>query len=113
MTDEERQHTMDFIVEQQAQFFSGLQKLEESQLRLEESQIRAENRMNRADGRIDRLERIVKLMIKAGSRARRHMREQDERFERRFAALMEAQAHTDRRLDALIEIVREQRNGRS
>lgn len=80
--------------------------------------------------KFDRLERIVKLMVKAGLRARSQMREQgdrikmiieyqmqnEERFgrnEERFAKLAEAQAHTDRRLDALIEIVREGRNGRS
>ena len=80
--------------------------------------------------RFDRLERIVKLMVKAGLRARRQMSEQsqkidiiiglqtqnEERFgknEERFAKLAEAQTHTDRRLDALIDIVREDRNGRS
>ena len=80
--------------------------------------------------RFDRLERIVKLMVKAGLRARGHIREQGERInmiidfqmkneqkfarnEERFAKLAEAQAHTDQRLDALIEIVREGRNGRS
>jgi hypothetical protein len=80
--------------------------------------------------RFDRLERIVKLMVKAGLRARGQMREQGGRInmiieyqmqnearfgrnEERFAKLAEAQAHTDRRLDALIEIVREGRNGRS
>lgn len=79
----------------------------------------------------------MKLIVKAGLRARSQMREQgerinmiidfqmqneekfgrnEERFERneeRFAKLAEAQVHTDRRLDALIEIVREGRNGRS
>jgi hypothetical protein len=73
--------------------------------------------------RLDRLERIVKLMVKAGLRARGHIREEGERMnmiidfqmknEHRFAKLAEAQAHTDQRLDALIEIVREGRNGRS
>jgi hypothetical protein len=65
------------------------------------------------ENRIARLERVVKLMVKSGLRARRQMREQDERFERRFAALLDWQAHTDQRLDALIDIVREGRNGRS
>lgn len=106
MTDEERQRTMDFIVEQQAKLSVNQQK---------------------GDERISRLERIVKLMINAGRRTRRHIREMDERFERRFAkltdaltALAEAQtrteasiAHTDSRLDALIDIVREGRNGKS
>jgi hypothetical protein len=80
--------------------------------------------------RFDRLERIVKLMVKAGLRARSQMREQgekiniiiafqmrnEERFgknEERFAKLAEAQSHTNQRLDALIDIVREGRNGRS
>ncbi len=79
--------------------------------------------------RFDRLERIVKLMIKAGLRARRQTREQDqkigiiidaqirneERFarnEERFAKLTESQTHTDQRLDALIDIIREGRNGK-
>jgi hypothetical protein len=99
MTDEERQRTMDFIVEQQARLSVNQQK---------------------GDERISRLERIVKLMISAGRRTRRQIGEMDERFEQRFARLTDAltklaegQAHTDRRLDALIDIVREGRNGKS
>ena len=80
--------------------------------------------------RFDRLERIVKLMIKAGLRARVQSREQNEKItiiidaqmrneerfarnEERFARLVESQAHTDRRLDALIDIVRNGRNGKT
>jgi hypothetical protein len=87
--------------------------------------------------RLDRLERIMKLMVRAGLRARRRDREQDEKInmiidaqvknEERFAKIAEAQAeneerfaklaayqeHTDQRLDVLIDIIREQRNGRS
>jgi sulfite reductase alpha subunit-like flavoprotein len=87
--------------------------------------------------RFDRLERIVKLMIKAGLRARTQSREQNEKItilidaqvknEHRFAALAAAQTrlaeshtrladsqtHTDQRLDALIDIIREGRNGKS
>jgi hypothetical protein len=59
------------------------------------------------DHRLNRYERILKLMIKADRRARQHMRELDERWDR----LVESQAHTDRRLDALIDIVRSDRNG--
>ena len=72
------------------------------------------------DMRLSRLERITKLMVSAGLRARRDMREQcqlwreqDERWERRYGELLESQAHTDRRLDALIDIVRADRNGRA
>jgi hypothetical protein len=80
--------------------------------------------------RLDRLERIAKLFAKAGLKERRRMREMDEKIailidmqikneerfaktEERFAQLAESQAHTDRRLDALIDIIREGRNGKS
>ncbi|MDT5294639.1 MAG: hypothetical protein QOJ76_1519 [Acidobacteriota bacterium] len=72
--------------------------------------------------RLDRLERITKLMVKAGLRARGQMREQSEKIdilidsqiknEERFAALADAQFHTDRqlaktneRLNAIIGVV--------
>ena len=155
MTDEERQRTMDFIMAQQAQFWASIQKheesraiheksqgkLEKSQARLAESQEEFEASMNRGYLRVDRLELIVKLMAKAGIRARRRMHEQDESVERGLAALREADARSnkeietliasrvnsewrvnaltesqtdsDKRLDALIDIVREQRNGRA
>ncbi len=106
MTDEERQRAMDFIIEQQANLSANQQQGEE---------------------RTSRLERILKLMISAGRRTRRHLGEMDERFDQRFAKLTEALttlaeaqtrteasiAHTDKRLDALIDIVRTDRNGRS
>ena len=80
--------------------------------------------------RLDRLERIARLMVRAGLRARREMRQQDDKItimidaqiknEERFEKLAQAQiqlaasqAHSDRRLDALIDIVREGRNGKS
>ena len=80
--------------------------------------------------RLDRLERIARLMVRAGLRARREMRQQDDKItilidaqiknEERFARLVQAQTelsesqiHTDRRLDALIDIIKNGRNGRS
>ena len=99
MTEAERQRTIEFILHTQAQLSANDQKHDE---------------------RLSRLERIAKLMVRAGLRARKEMREQNERWreqdarwERRYAALLESQAHTDRRLDALIDIVRADRNGRS
>ena len=89
--------------------------------------------------RLDRLERIAKLMVKAGLRARRHAREQDEKLDILIAAqiqseerqarsderqarsderldrLAEAQTRSDERLDRLVETVdryiNERRNG--
>jgi ERCC4-related helicase len=87
--------------------------------------------------RFDRLERIVKLMIEAGLRGRTQSREQNGKItilidaqvknEDRFATLTEShkrlaesqtrlvdsQTHTDQRLHALIDIIREGRNGKS
>ena len=106
MTDEERQRAMDFIVAQQAKFSVNIDKLNES--------------YRKAEGRFNRDERILKLMIRAGRRARRRLRELDERFEQRFAKLTDAlttlakaQTRTEERLDALVDIVREGRNGQS
>ena len=72
------------------------------------------------EARLDRLERLVKLIVKAGLRARHEMRHQDEKIrilidaqiknEERFGALADSQAHTDRRLDALIDIIKNGRN---
>ena len=79
--------------------------------------------MKNAEERLDRLERIAKLLVRAGLRARRELRQQDDKItimidaqiknEERFAELAEALKHSDRKLDALIDIVREGRNGKS
>ena len=80
--------------------------------------------------RLDRLERVCKLIVRAGLRERRRQREHDEKIniiidaqvkneerfarnEERFAKLAESQAQTDRRLAALINIIRKQQNGKS
>jgi hypothetical protein len=85
-----------------------------------------------SEQRLDRLERIAKLFAKAGLRARSQFNKQheilmdaqmrneakfdrnEERFEKLAEAQMrltESQVHTDQRLDALIDIIREGRNG--
>ena len=106
MTDEERQRTMDFIIAQQAQFSVDIQKLKESTQELRELQKNATFKANRHDHQLDRLERVLKLVIKAGVPERKRLREEDKR-------LRESQAHSDKRLDALIDIIREQRNGKA
>ena len=113
MTEEEQQRAMDFIVAQQVKNAVEIEKLIESHRRAEHRLGLGEHRLDRDEHRLDRDERILKLIIQAGSRARKHMREQDERFERRYAELVQSQAHTDRRLGALIDIGRADRNGRS
>lgn len=111
MNDEERQRTMDFILGAQAKFTTDAQELKEADARAKEADERAVNRL-------DRLERVVKLMVRAGRRERRDWRERytallDSQMqnEERFATLAESQAHTDQRLNALIDIVSETRGG--
>jgi hypothetical protein len=113
MTDEERQRAMDFIVAQQAKNAVENEKLLESHRKAENRLGLAEHRLDRDEYRLDRDERILKLMIKAGRRARSQMREQHQLHEQRFAEMREFQAHSDRKLDALIDIVRADHNGRS
>ncbi len=79
--------------------------------------------MKKIEERLDRLERIAKLLVRAGLRARREMRQQDDKItimmdaqiknEQRFAELADSQKHTDRKLDALIDILKDGRNGKS
>jgi hypothetical protein len=62
--------------------------------------------MMNSEERLDRLERIARLLVRAGLRARREMRQQDDKItimmdaqlknEQRFAELAESQKRTDR-----------------
>lgn len=82
MDDAERQRTMDFILQQQAQFSGDMQKLEEADAR--------------ASRRLDRLERTVLLMARQFQRERHDMRE-------RIAALVDARVAADERASRLDE----------
>ncbi len=104
MTEEQLERKIEFIVDTLAQVAVNDQK---------------------HDIRLSRLERIAKLMVRAGRRERRHRHEQNERFDQQFARvndalaqLAEAQkrtedsiAHTDSKLDALVDLVRQRMNG--
>jgi len=113
MTDEERQRAMDFIVAQQAKHSVEIDRLIESHDKAEHRFDRDEYRLDRSEHRLDRYERILKLMIRAGRRARQDMREQHARAAEEMAEIRAFQAHSDKKLDALIDIVRADRNGRS
>lgn len=70
------------------------------------------------DQRLSRLERVAKLMIKAGLRERKNRSEADERLTAALSDLAEAQkkteasiAHTDSKVDALVEMMRRRMNG--
>jgi hypothetical protein len=108
MTNEEIQKTMEFILEQQAQFAVNIQRLQEEQLRdiprvtrLEDSFQLLVQLAETTDTRLDTLEsnpvRLESSTVK---------------LEANMAVLAETQAHSDARLSALIDIVREGRNGK-
>jgi len=109
MTNEEIQSTMEFILEQQAQFASNIQRLQEERIRdnprltrLEESFQLLVRLAETTDTRLDRLESNANA-LDANMTA----------LEANMTALAAAQTHTDERLSALIDIVREDRNGKS
>ncbi len=113
MTEEQMERKMEFIVE-------TLARVAVSQERHERNMERHELNMEKGELRLSRLERIAKLMAGAGLRERKARTEGDERLKEAMAELAVAQkrteesiAHTDQRLDALIDIVRRQQNGRS
>lgn len=102
MTNEEMQRTIEFIIEQQAQFATNIQRLQEERIRdnprltrLEESFQLLVQLAQTTDGRLDRLESTATAL------------------ESNMAALAAAQTRTDEKLSALIDIVREGRNGKS
>jgi chromosome segregation ATPase len=116
MTNEDMQRTMEFIVEQQAQFASNIQRLEEERVRdtprltrLEESFQLLVRLAENTDLRLDRIESATTALesktnvLEATTTA----------LAVNMSALAAAQTHADERLTALIDIVREERNGTS
>ncbi len=104
MTNEERDRAIDFIVDQQVKNSVRIE-------RLIEAHEKAERRLDRDEYKLDRLERIMKLMIRAGRRERQTRSEADERLTNALAGLAQSMTHIDSRLDALINIVMQQKNG--
>ena len=95
MTNAEMQKTIEFILEQQAQFAANIQKLQEERMR---------------DGsRIKRLEESFQLLVQLAQSTDTRL----DTLESNMATLAEAQTHTDERLSALIDIVREGHNGKT
>jgi hypothetical protein len=106
MTNEQMDRKLEFIAETLA--------------RIAVSQERQGLTNEKHEMRMSRLERIAGLMARAGLRERKARTKGDERLKQAMAELAAAQkrteesiAHTDARLDALIDIVRQQQNGRS
>ncbi len=117
MTNEEIQRTMEFILTQQAQFAANMQQLQEGQKELQQAQARTEQL-------VTHLTNVLREVVDEQARmSERHVASQvytEERLaalrahtDERFAELADSQAHTEQKLNALIDIVREGRNGKS
>jgi hypothetical protein len=101
---------MEFIVTQQAQFTVDIQRLGEKIEQLGERQGRTESLVARlATVTLNRFERLEETVA---TLADSQVKFQDSVAEK-MRELVEAQMHTDRRLSALIDIVRDEREGKS
>lgn len=121
MTNEEMQRTRGFIVEQQARFATNIQRLQEERIRdtprlarLEESFPLLVKVAGNTDHRLDRLDSTATALESAATALESTtaaLESSNATLVANMAALATAQTHTDERLTALIDIVREGRNG--
>ena len=95
MTNEEIQRVMEFIIKQQESLSDRMGQMLELHAQSEK--------------RISRIETATVHLYNAATELSRSQKELAEKM----AELAQAQAHTDRRLDALIDIIEQGRNGKS
>jgi len=100
MTDAEINRKFDVVAGHLASFAVGLDQLTGKIDQLAGKVDQLADSQQHDTRRLDRVERVMKLMVRAGLRARRGMREQDERI----TALIDSQIHTE-------EIARTQSEG--
>ncbi len=91
MTNEEIQRVMDFIIKQQESFAAGMEQMREE----------SRQRQALAEERISELESAAVNLYNATARLTEKMVE-----------LAESQAHTDQRVNVLIDILEQRRNGK-
>jgi len=107
VTGEEMERAIAFIIEQQAQFAANQAKAEERIARLEEAQEGVTRALEQAAQAQENTTRQIGRL----SEALIELTEAHTRTEGSLALLAEAQAHGDRRLDALIDIVQSRLGG--
>jgi len=95
---------IEFIVNQQAQFSADI-------IELKELHVKAEARMTNLENAVLRLVDVVETGFVALTQRMNDLVTGQELLDTRMAELAESQTHTDQRLNALIDIVREGRNG--
>ena len=102
MTNEEMQRTMEFVLNQQARFAEGMEQLRESHAQ--------------AEKRISNLETGFVNIVNAVAditKIQQALAERVTQLAADIAELREAQAHTDQRVNALIDIIERWRNWES
>ena len=107
MSEEDRQRTMDFILEQQAQFYVSLGSLREAQAHTDST-------VAQLAGQVQSLAEQVQGIagqVQGIAGQVQNMARQQEHINEVVAVIAESQQHTDERLNALIDIVQGGRNG--
>jgi hypothetical protein len=109
MTDEERQRTMEFILQQQARTTAHVEQLQEYRKR-NEPQWEA---FQKSFVQLVELTRIMDERMDNGDFRINALETRSAALEASMAHLAEAQAHADERVGALIDIIIQGRNGPS
>ncbi|MDT4898726.1 MAG: hypothetical protein QOH25_3803 [Acidobacteriota bacterium] len=114
MTEEDRQRTMDFILEQQAQFSVNLEVMRETQAQFSTNLETMREGQARTDATVANLAVQVQGLaeqVQGIARQVQNNARQQEHINEVVAVIAESQQHTDERLNALIDIVQGGRNG--
>lgn len=107
MTNEEMEKAIEFILSQQAEFATDIQLLRELQTELLKVQERGEARATQIENIVLRLVNVVEKVPDVIEK----VSEVQARTNAQMGDLTAAQVHTDQRLNVLIDIINEGRNG--
>jgi hypothetical protein len=105
MANDDIDRKIEFIVNQQAQFSADI-------IELKELHVKAEARMTNLENVVLRLVDVVETGFSTLTDRMNDLVTAQTLLDTRMAELAESQTHTDQRLNALIDIVREGRNGK-
>ncbi|MFN2455222.1 MAG: hypothetical protein ABR577_13470 [Pyrinomonadaceae bacterium] len=109
MSEEERQRQMDFIIAQQAQFSVNMELMREQVDALREAQVRTDATVAQLAQQVSRTDATVAQLAQQVS----HIAIQQAHINEVVAVIADSQQHTDERLNALIDVISESRNGKS
>jgi predicted nucleic acid-binding Zn-ribbon protein len=106
MIPEEMERLMQFILEHQAQFSVDMDKAKERMAESDERMARIEGIQENTARQIEHLGDALVALTESHERMQEKSAEENARTQAALRELAASQAHTDRRLDALIDIVR-------